>query len=169
MARVSQIEGLDVSSGMGEWISHGPGACSPDCHVWFSSKLQVESASLLVFHATIFGAPGMTPVVVISELSDNPGPSVRAAFSEVARRVREVLPSWADEPVWIERWSERALADFLVRGQTSTATHLWREGDAGWISRPLAQPAAAQLLDLAHLCQTEQPPASTAGCTALGT
>lgn len=149
---------------MDEWVSHVSGACSPNCHVWFSSRLHIKSADLLVFHAIIFGAPGKATVVLITELGDNPGPSIRTAFPEVARRVREILPSWAAEPVWIESWSGRALADFLVRSQTSTATHLWCEGDDGWISSPLAQPEAAKLLDLAHQRQTEQPPAATSGC-----
>lgn len=98
---------------------------------------------------TVYLRDQRTPVVIVSELSDNEGPSVSLAFDVVAQFVRAQLPADSGEPLWVQRWPERALAALILRGGRVAATHVLVEQGGAWWRRPVSGPAAAQLLDLA--------------------
>jgi hypothetical protein len=89
--------------------------------------------------------PGGTTAVV-TELPDNPGRSVAVSFPHLARRVRALLPADLDEPLWLRRWPGSGLADMVFRGRPGCDTHLMTDTPNGWVSRPLGEAAANQLM-----------------------
>jgi hypothetical protein len=63
------------------------------------------------------------PVVILTELDDNPGLPLSATVRELAAAVTAAfLPDGAD-PVWIEAWQGRAVAA-LVRGRLGVTTFM---------------------------------------------
>jgi hypothetical protein len=56
--------------------------------------------------------PGIgSPVVVIEETLDNPGPPAAHVVTRIADHVRSAyLPAQTEEPVWVEAWLGRALS-----------------------------------------------------------
>jgi hypothetical protein len=92
------------------------------------------------------GPEGTTAVV--TELPDNPGRSVALSFPHLARRVRALLPEDVDEPLWVRRWPGSGLADLVFRGCRGWDTHLMTETPNGWVSRPLGEAAATQIMTI---------------------
>jgi hypothetical protein len=74
---------------------------------------------------------------VLSELPDNPGLSVTAAFPFLAQQVRSLLPPQSPEPVWVEHWPERAVAAVLLERPGPTTDMLVSGPCAGWTRTPL--------------------------------
>jgi hypothetical protein len=85
------------------------------------------------------------PVVVVTELPDNGGVSISLAFDAIAQRVRAGVLRGLREPVWVERWSDRALAEMVLRERQLAADHLMVEGIDGWLRLPLPASVAEQL------------------------
>lgn len=66
-------------------------------------------------------AGGARPVVVLTELPDNPGlpvPAVVARLAEVATRT--VLDGVPGDPLWVEAWWGRALASVINDARSAT-------------------------------------------------
>ncbi len=89
---------------------------------------------------------GRRAIVLVSELDDNPGPSISLAFDAITQFVRDILPL-DQEPVWIEHWPSRALASLLLRDEAMMSHHLRLRGPTGWSSHPLDQASMKLLLD----------------------
>jgi hypothetical protein len=81
-------------------------------------------------------ADGGPPVAILSELPDNPGLSVTAAFPYVAQQVRALLPADLPEPMWIEHWPERAVAAVLLE-RPGPGTDTLVMGERGLVRAPL--------------------------------
>jgi hypothetical protein len=65
-----------------------------------------------------------SPVVVIEETSDNPGPPAAHVVARIAQLVRtSYLPPYSPEPIWVEAWLGRALSA-LVQDSLPFATYM---------------------------------------------
>jgi hypothetical protein len=90
---------------------------------------------------------GRVPIVVVTELADNPGPSVSLVFALIAGHVRSRFLDGSSEPVWVERWPQRAFASLVMREGGTASTHLRYELAGKWLRCPVT-PAVAALLGL---------------------
>ncbi|MDP9183751.1 MAG: hypothetical protein M3P04_13365 [Actinomycetota bacterium] len=91
------------------------------------------------------GHPPARPVVQITELADNEGPSISMVYELLAARVRELVHLDV-EPVWLERWSSRAVASALLHDEPTSSWHLREETPVGWRRVPLNRAATQRLL-----------------------
>ena len=72
----------------------------------------------------VYASPEGQPVVVLTELSDNPGLPVPAVVARVAAVVAEtILTDVPGAPVWVEAWWGRALAS-VVNGAGPATTYM---------------------------------------------
>ena len=97
-------------------------------------------------HVSVRSTSGHRPLVVVTELADNPGHSIALAFDAIARRVRDLLPADAVEPLWLECWPSRALAALLLHDRTVPSVQLLSQHAGRWLRTPLSHTAVADLL-----------------------
>ena len=97
-------------------------------------------------HVGVRSTRGRRPLVVVTELADNPGHSISLAFDAISRRVREMLPPGSVEPLWLERWPGRALAALVLHDRTVPSVQLLRQHAGQWQREPLSNAAVADLL-----------------------
>jgi hypothetical protein len=89
---------------------------------------------------------GRQTIVRVSELADNPGPSISLAFDAITHLVRDLL-RLEEEPLWVEHWPSRAIASLLLHDEAMMSHHLRLLGPAGWIRCPLDQASMRLLMD----------------------
>jgi hypothetical protein len=80
---------------------------------------------------------GGLPVVLVTDSSANPGISVHLVFSHVVTATRRLLPSGGEEPIWIHRWEERALASVVLHDKRVSRDHLMQLSADGWEEWPI--------------------------------
>jgi hypothetical protein len=89
-------------------------------------------------HVTATAAPDFSrPVVLVIDSSANPGISTHLVFDHVVSAVRWLLPAGCEEPVWIHRWDERALASLVLRDGQVTRDHMMQRSADGWEAWPI--------------------------------
>lgn len=83
------------------------------------------------------GVDGSGPVVLVVDSSCNPGMSAHRVFDLVAAATRRLLPDGAEEPIWIHRWDERALAAVVLHDRRVTRDHVMQPSADGWEEWPI--------------------------------
>lgn len=82
-------------------------------------------------------ADGSSPVVLVVDSSANPGMSAHLVFGPVTAAVRRLLAPDCEEPVWIHRWDERALAAVVLHDRRVTRDHVMQPSPDGWEEWPV--------------------------------
>jgi hypothetical protein len=93
----------------------------------------------------VYDPDAVRPVVVVAELLDNEGCSITLTFDAIADQVRAWLPRQCEEPHWVERWPERALAALLLRDQVTSAAYLMLQDRGSWRRTPISPATLAGL------------------------
>ena len=75
--------------------------------------------------------------MLVEDSSTNSGLSAHLVFDHVVAATRWLLPEGCEEPVWIHRWAERALASVVLRDGVVTRDHLMQPSADGWESWPI--------------------------------
>jgi hypothetical protein len=83
------------------------------------------------------GADGSFPVALVVDSSANPGVSAHRVFDLVVAATRQWLPPGVEEPVWIYRWDERALAAVVLHERRVTRDHVMQPSPDGWEEWPI--------------------------------
>ena len=78
-----------------------------------------------------------SPVVLVVDSSANPGVSAHLIFGLVAEATRRLLPDDCNEPIWIHRWDERALAAVVLHDRRVTRDHVMQRSSDGWEEWPI--------------------------------
>jgi hypothetical protein len=83
-------------------------------NLFLDQNVDVDLPPPMRFRLRIYLPDIGSPVVVIEETADNPGPPAAHVVSRLARLVRtSYLPSYCHEPIWIEAWLGRALSALM--------------------------------------------------------
>jgi hypothetical protein len=80
---------------------------------------------------------GSLPVVLVAEDTRASAVSAYAVFDLVAAVTRKLLQDVGEEPVWIHRWDERALASVVLRDERITRDHVMQWSAHGWDEWPI--------------------------------
>ena len=80
---------------------------------------------------------GSFPVVLVVEDTRASAVSAYAVFDLVAAVTRKLLTEIGEEPVWIHRWDERALAAVVLREERITRDHVMQWSAEGWDEWPI--------------------------------
>ena len=97
-----------------------------------------------MFRLRVYRGRGPSPVVVLAEITENPGRPVPEVVEAVAEHIRRgFLRDCETEPVWIEAWLGRALAA-LVRDRIPATAYMLVDLSA---SPPTRRPLSARELE----------------------
>ena len=89
-------------------------------------------------HVTATAAPDLSrAVVLVIDSRANAGVSTHLVFGHVVSAIRWLLPAGCEEPVWIHRWDERAVASVVLRDGRITRDHLMQRSADGWEGWPI--------------------------------
>jgi hypothetical protein len=89
-------------------------------------------------HVTATSAPDLSKsVVLVVDSAANQGVSAHLVFDRVVAAIRWLLPDGCEEPVWIHRWDERALASVVLRDGRVTCDHMMQPSADGWEGWPI--------------------------------
>jgi hypothetical protein len=80
---------------------------------------------------------GSLPVVLVAEDTRTSAVSAYVVFDLVAAVTRKLLRDVGEEPVWIHRWDERALAAVVLRDERITRDHVMQWSSEGWDEWPI--------------------------------
>ena len=83
------------------------------------------------------GSDGSHPVVLVAEDTRASTVSAYVVFDLVAAVTRTLLRDLGEEPVWIYRWDERALAAVVLRDERITRDHVMQRSTDGWEKWPI--------------------------------
>ena len=100
------------------------------------------SCSVTVHHR----GPRHIPVAVITDSATNPGLSAHLVLDALTSRLREQLPPNSEEPIWVLRWPEPAIASVLLADVPILTHHLLVRDRLGWRLTPLPAAVVEELL-----------------------
>ena len=86
------------------------------------------------------------PVAVVTDSATNPGVSAHLVLDVLTDSVLEQLPPGSEEPVWVLRWVERAVASVLLDDTPVLTHHLLVRNQLGWRRAPLPAAMVEELL-----------------------
>jgi hypothetical protein len=93
-------------------------------NLFLDQHVDVDLPPPVRFRLRIYLPDFGSPVVVIEETADNPGPPAAHLVSRIAQLVRtSYLPPYCPEPIWVEAWLGRALSA-LVQDALPFATYM---------------------------------------------